>query len=66
MNMSKRYVTAEVPFVNIGNRRGLTGLQLMQDQALADFVKRFPDSFEYASNMDIALFIEPKTNDATS
>lgn len=60
MSEKQRYVTAEVPFIKVGNRRALTGLQLMQEPSLADFVKRFPDSFEYAYDMDVALFIEPK------
>lgn len=55
-----RFETVEVPFVKIGNRRALTGLQMMQEPWLADFVKRFPDSFEYAQDMDAAFFIEPE------
>lgn len=55
-----KFESMEVPFVTIGNRRALTGLQMAQDPYLAEFVKRFPDSFEYATNMDVAFFIEPK------
>lgn len=57
--MGERFETVEVPFVKVGNRRALTGLQLMQEPWLTDFVKRFPDSFEYAPDMDAAFFIEP-------
>lgn len=62
-----KYESACIPFKRIGNRRGLTGLQLMEDPELAAFVKRFPKSFEYAHNMDVAFFIEPKEdNDPTA
>lgn len=61
--MSPKFETVEIPFVKIGNRRGLTGVQLMQYPYLADFVKRFPDSFEHPGNMDVALFIEPESDD---
>jgi hypothetical protein len=55
----QRYETVEVPFLTIGNRRGLTGLQLAEEPWLAEFVDRFKDSFEYLPNMDVAFFIEP-------
>jgi hypothetical protein len=51
--------SAEVPFVVMGNRRGLTAQQLQEDQWLADFVKRFPDSFEMHVDADVWLFKEP-------
>ena len=53
------FVSEEIPFVRIGNRRGLTALQLFNDDALWDFVKRFPESFEQHVEIDALLFIEP-------
>lgn len=49
----------EIPFVTIGDRRGLTGLQMLQHRGLSDFVRRFHDYFERSTNQDLALFIEP-------
>ena len=53
------YETVAVPFVTVGNRRGLTALQLAQHNYLRDFVRRFPDSFEPVYALDVILFIEP-------
>lgn len=66
LNMSDRprYASVPVPFVRIGNRRALTDKQLMEDEGLADFIARFPDSFE-RSEMDYAwLFVEPEMKNA--
>lgn len=51
-----KFETAEIPFQTVGNRQCLTGLQLMQEPWLQDFVNRFPACFEYAVNMDVVLF----------
>jgi hypothetical protein len=51
--------SVEVPFVKIGDRRGLTALQVREMPWLADFIKRFPDSFEPSVTMDVWLFVEP-------
>ena len=47
-----------LPFVKIGNRRGFTGMQLIENKELADFVKRFPNRFERNGYYDSMLFIE--------
>lgn len=39
------YVSAEVPWTMKGNRRCLTGLQIMENPELKSFVDRFPDFF---------------------
>ncbi len=54
-----KYESVEVPFVQIGNRRWLTGRQLAENPDLAAFVARFSSSFEYEINMDCVLFVEP-------
>lgn len=51
--------TVEVPFVRVGNRRGLTDEQLTESRYLADFVRRFSQSFEYDAKQSVWLFIEP-------
>ncbi len=49
-----------VPFVAIGNRRGFTGQQMMEDAMVRDFYHRFKHCFEPGPwNMDVVLFIEP-------
>lgn len=50
--------TIAVPFVKVGNRRGLTDEQLEEAPWLVAFVKRFSDSFEYDSHQSVWLFIE--------
>lgn len=52
------YETVTVPFKTFGNRRGLTSFQLVEEPWLSDFVKSFPDCWEYNINQDVALFIE--------
>lgn len=52
--------SVEVPFVRLGNRRGLTKQQIVEDPALMDFVNRFPCSFELDPTRDCVLFIEPE------
>ena len=60
--MSDRFQSAEVPFQTVRNRRCLTELQLLQNPYLADFVKRFPDSFELDALLNVLWFIEPEMN----
>jgi hypothetical protein len=64
--MAERYESVAIPFVKIGNRRGLTGLQLVQEPWLQEFVDRFPASFEYVPNLDAAIFIEPDMSEANA
>lgn len=53
--------TVEIPFVTIGNRRGLTSTQLVQHPYIREFYERFRDHFEVDANIDAVLFIEPGT-----
>jgi len=57
--------TVEVPFVTIGNRRGLTYQQMMQYPHLRDFYNRFKSSFEVCLNADAVLLIEPENPPTT-
>jgi hypothetical protein len=59
------FETVEVPFVKVGNRRGLMATQLVEFPWLREFVERFPDSFEQAPYFDVLLFIEPAPNPNT-
>jgi hypothetical protein len=54
------FETVEVPFKMSGNRRCLTDEQLSEEPHLADFVRRFKDSFERDERMAIWLFPEPR------
>lgn len=54
------FVTEAVPFVSIGNRRGLTDEQIFNDRGLADFVERFEACFERDAYRHIWIFIEPE------
>jgi hypothetical protein len=58
--MSEKYINVEVPFTVVGNHRCLTGLQLMQEPWLREFVERFKDSFVSSPNQDVLFFIERK------
>lgn len=57
--MSERFESVPVPFVKIGNRRGLTDEQLCENPYLAYFVKSFASSFEYRPDTCVHVFIEP-------
>ncbi len=59
MMSSRTCESVEVPFVKVGNRRCLTDKQLAEEPYLADFVRRFPDSFEHHELVSVWLFIEP-------
>ena len=39
--------TTEIPFVKIGNYTALTDEQIISMPWLGDFIKRFPNCFEY-------------------
>lgn len=52
------FVVTPVPFIQVGNRQALTCSQLVEDPSLADFVKRFPDSFEKDIYLDVIFFKE--------
>jgi hypothetical protein len=55
--------TVEVPFQEIGNRRGFTARQLLADPTAAHFYKQFKHCFEPAPwNIDAVLFIEPEAS----
>lgn len=59
------YTSEAIPFVRIGNRRGLTNKQVVDNPELLAFVKRFPKSFEPAeANIDAVIFIEADTETA--
>ena len=60
MGEMAQFEDVEVPFIKIGNRRALTGLQIMQEPWLKEFIERFPASFEFCINQDCAFFIEPE------
>jgi hypothetical protein len=50
------YETIEIPFIELGNRQALTGLQLMELPWLRDFVDRFPNCFEAIPYMDVLIY----------
>lgn len=52
------YEDAEVPFVTIGNRRGLTAMQLAREPWLMAFYRRYKHQFEVAPDIDAVLLIE--------
>lgn len=58
--MAGQYQTVAVPFIQFGNRRGLTMQQFMENDWLVDLVRRFPAQFEYVPNTEILLLIEPE------
>ncbi len=53
-----KFITQEVPFVKIGNRRGLTAEQLMRDTGLREFFDRFRHRFEQEDHCHVWVFIE--------
>lgn len=54
----QEFSTVEIPFVEIDGRKALTGLQLIKDDYLADFVKRFRSRFEHQAYRDCYFLIE--------
>lgn len=58
------FESVAVPFVTVGNRRGLTRLQLAEYSYLRAFVEKFPASFEVTNAFDVVLFIEPEEDGA--
>lgn len=54
--MAHKFETAEIPFQMMDGRQVLTGLQMMQEPWLGDFVKKFPDCFEFPWDRDIAIY----------
>lgn len=52
------FQSVPVPFVIIGNRRGLTDAQLASDPALAEFVALFASAFEWDALRSVWLFVE--------
>lgn len=54
------YTSEAVPFQQCGNRRCLTDQQLVENPALAEFVQRFRNSFEYCAPSCVWVFIEPE------
>lgn len=55
-----RFESAEVPFIQIGNRRALTRMQLEDNPELMRFYQTFKRCFEVALDIDAVLFIEPE------
>jgi hypothetical protein len=51
-------ITAEVPFIKVGDRRALTRRALAEQSELAQFVKRFAHCFEVDPHTDLLLFLE--------
>ena len=51
--MTGTYVSAEVPFHKLGNRRFLTSKQLREDPELEAFVERFSNCFDYDYTLSI-------------
>lgn len=51
-----KFETVDVPFHTFGNRQVLTGLQLVQEPWLKEFVDQFPHCFEAECNRDILIF----------
>lgn len=49
-------LTIEVPFITVGNRQCLTGMQLAEEPALAKFVERFPACFTRDAMRDVYWF----------
>lgn len=56
--MSEKFEIVEVPWVMMGNRRGLTAAQLRENEWLMDFYKQFKDCFEPLFDCDAVVFIE--------
>ena len=54
--MAIEYANGPVPWTDFNGRRGLTGLQLMQDPALMQFVERYEAHFEMHPEADIWLW----------
>lgn len=50
--------TVEVPFVVVGNRRGLTAKQVQECEYLGRFLLRHWASFEHDLNRDVYLLVE--------
>ena len=59
--MSK-FQTVAVPFTKVGNRCCLTGIQLMNEPWLQDFIDQFPHCFRIDPYMDILWFEVPEEN----
>ena len=55
-----KFESVAVPFKLHGNRRYLTREQLENTPYLADFVNRFPNSFEWSPTAEFLYFIEPE------
>ena len=53
-----RFESVPVPFIQRGNRRGLSRHQIEEDAFLADFVNRFRSSFEFDPYANFFIFIE--------
>ncbi len=52
------YVSAEVPFIQVGNRRALAHEQILKDENLACFLDRFKHCFDYFPNLDMWVLNE--------
>jgi hypothetical protein len=52
------FETVEIPFVQVGNRRGLTDRQIAELPWLAEFVARYRDRFEHDPNLNVWIMLE--------
>ena len=57
--MREQPYKVEVPFIKFGDRRGLTRVQVFENDFVCEFVERFRDCFEYDEFLNVYLFIEP-------
>jgi hypothetical protein len=53
-----RAQSVTIEFEKFGNRRGFTGLRLMQDPVSREFYEHFKHRFEPLLNQDAVVFIE--------
>ena len=50
------FENVSIPFVTMGNRQVLTGMQLVEHPWLREFVDRFPNCFAPDNYRDILVF----------
>ena len=51
-----KFETVEVPFKMLGNLQLLTVKQITEEPWLMDFIKRFPDCFEYRHDLNVYVY----------
>ena len=55
-----KFESVAIPFLIIGNRRGLSDWQILCSPIAADFIGVFPHCFERDDANQVWLFIEPE------